>query len=85
MTVLSSSTRVPTRDAVYDNEGAVSDSEGSCDLRAEVNVPGGIDQIDEETTAVLLTLLLYEGQIMLGHLEVHRDGRGLDRDTTFLR
>ena len=45
---------------------------------------GGVDEVDEEAVAVLLTLLLDEGQIGVRHLEVHGDGGGLDGDAALL-
>ena len=44
----------------------------------------GVDEVDEEAVAVLLALLLDEGQVGVGHLEVHGDGRGLDGDAALL-
>ena len=35
---------------------------------------GGVDQIDQETFAVLLLLLLDELHVGVGHLEVHGNG-----------
>ena len=73
-----------TGHAVNDHEGAVGDPEGGSDLRGEVNVAGGVDEVDEEALAVLLALLLDEGQVGVGHLEVHGDGGGLDGDAPLL-
>ena len=39
---------VHTRDAVDYNEGSVSDTQGGGDLRREVNVAGGVDEVDKE-------------------------------------
>ena len=63
-----------TWDAIDDNEGTVCDTEGGCDFGWEVNVTGGVDQVDQETLAVLLLLLLHELQVGVGHFEVHGDG-----------
>ena len=63
-----------TWDAIDDNEGTVCDTEGGCDFGWEVNVTGGVDQVDQETLAVLLLLLLHELQVGVGHLEVHGNG-----------
>ena len=45
---------------------------------------GGVDEVDEEALAVLLALLLDEGQVGVRHLEVHGDGGGLDGDAPLL-
>jgi hypothetical protein len=70
-------------DGVDDDEGAVSDTEGSGDFGGEINVTGRVNQVDQEL--VLLNLL---GDILkiflLGKLSVQGDGRRLDGDTTFL-
>ena len=45
---------------------------------------GGVNEVDEEAVAVLLALLLDEGHVGVGHLEVHGDGGGLDGDAALL-
>merc|ERR1719174_2113500 len=68
-----------SRDTVHNNEGSVSDTEGGCDLGGEVNVAGGIDQVDQESELVsaislLGLLLLAEIKVLLLDVEVHGDG-----------
>jgi hypothetical protein len=38
-----------TFDTVNDDESTISDTESSSDFRREINVPGGIDQVDQES------------------------------------
>lgn len=38
-----------TFDTVNDDESTVSDTKSSSDFRREINVPGGIDQVDQES------------------------------------
>merc|ERR1712119_47538 len=78
-----------TRDTVNHNKGSVSYTEGSCHLGGEVNVAGGVDQIDQETSlkgaiGLLSTLLFNELKILGVHVEEHRDGSRLDGDTSLL-
>ena len=65
-----------TLDVIDDNECTISDSEGGSDFSGEVNVTGGIDEIDEISD--FLSFLEDVG------LEVHGDTGGLDGDTSFL-
>ena len=68
---------------VDDDKGTVSDTEGSSDLRREVNVTGRVDQVDQEVVLgdldgdVLKVLLILE-------LGVQGDGSRLDCHTTLL-
>lgn len=59
---------------VDNDESAVSDSECGSDLAWEVNVAGGVDQVDEEGLGVLLAGLLHKLKILFIHLEVQGDG-----------
>ena len=72
-----------TRDAVDDDEGAVGDPEGGGDLGGEVNVAGGVDQVDQEAVDALLLLLLDEVHVLLLHLEVHGDGTMIEYMVSF--
>ena len=72
-----------TGDTVDDDQGTVSDTESGSDLRREINVTGGIDQVDQELVTInslgnLLEILL------IGELGVEGDGGGLDGNATVL-
>ncbi|CAH0021957.1 unnamed protein product [Clonostachys rhizophaga] len=73
-----------TFDSVDDDEGTVSDTESSSNLRGEINVTGGVNQVDQE----VLTIGLLANDILdiLGVIKmtVQRDSSGLDGDTTLL-
>lgn len=56
-----------TRDAVHNNKSAVSDTESGGDLRREVHMAGGVDEVNEETILTLL-LLVGMGNEVLGFL-----------------
>merc|ERR1719341_1182053 len=78
-----------TRDTVDNDKSSVGDTEGSGHFAGEVNVAGGIDQVDEETWLVGAVLLLGNGlldesQILLIHVEEHGDSCGLDGDAPIL-
>lgn len=60
-----------TRHAVHHNQGSISDTESSSHFRGEVNVPWGIDQVDQETRAILG--LLNEGGVIFTQLVVQGD------------
>ena len=66
-----------TFDIVDDDKGTISNSEGSSDFSGEINVTGGVDEVDEET----FWLLIFVKDI---GLEVHGHTGGLDGDTSFL-
>lgn len=72
-----------TGDTVDDDQGTVSDTQSSSDLRGEINVTGGIDQVDQELRAIDLLGDLLE-ILLIGELGVEGDGSGLDGDTTVL-
>lgn len=61
-----------TRHTVHHNQGSVSDTEGSSHLRGEVNVPGWVNQVDQEAIPVLG--LLNEGQVIITELVEQGDG-----------
>jgi hypothetical protein len=72
-----------TRDTVDDDQSTVSDTESSSNLRREINVTGGIDQVDQELVTIdglgdLLQIL------RVGELGIQRDGSGLDGNATVL-
>jgi len=73
-----------TLNGVDDDESTVSDTEGSSDLRREINVTGGVDEIDQEVLAV--GLLANDILDILGVVEVtvQRDSGRLDGNTTLL-
>ena len=66
-----------TFDVVDDDEGSISDSEGSSDLGREVNVTWGVNEVDE--VGNLDTVV--GGDVSL---IVHGDSGRLDSDTSFL-
>ena len=72
-----------TGDTVDNDQGTVSDTQSSGNLRREINVTGGVDQVNQELVTInLLGNLL---QILgVGELGVEGDGSGLDGDTTVL-
>lgn len=72
-----------TRDTVDDDKGTISDTEGSSDLRREVNVTGRVDQVDQELRTVDL-LGDFLQVLLIGELGVKGDGSRLDGDTPIL-
>jgi hypothetical protein len=72
-----------TGDTVDNDKGTVSDTESGSDLRREINVTGGIDQVDQELVAIdsLGDLLKILG---IGELGVQGDSSGLDGNATVL-
>ena len=73
-----------TLDSVDDDKSTVSDSQSSSDLRGEIDVPGGVNQVDQEVLAVHLLANNVLQVIVVGERGVQGDGRGLDGDTTLL-
>ena len=73
-----------TFDGVDDDEGTVSDTEGSSDFRGEINVSGGVDEVDQETVAVSLLVNDVLDVLHIVELSVQGDGSGLDGNTTLL-
>merc|ERR1719220_1284354 len=73
-----------TRDTINDDKSSVGDSESGSDFRGEINVAGGVDQIDQETFGVFLQGLFDKRQILVLHLEVHGNSGGFDGNTSFL-
>ena len=67
-----------TFDAIDDDEGTISDTEGSSDFRGEIDVSGGVDEVDQEVAFVFLEA----GDEAFFDVVVHGDGGGLDGDTT---
>lgn len=72
-----------TRNAVDDDQGTVSDTESSSDLRREINVTRGVDQVDNELGAIDLLGDLLEVLLIL-HLGIQGDGRRLDGNAAIL-
>jgi hypothetical protein len=71
-----------TRDAVNDDEGTVSHTESGCHLRREVNVSGGINEVNKESISI--DFLLDVGKIICAQLVVQGNGCGLDGNATLL-
>eukprot|EP00042_Codosiga_hollandica_P038086 m.306022 g.306022 ORF g.306022 m.306022 type:complete len:541 (-) comp55303_c1_seq1:42-1664(-) len=71
-----------TADAVDDDQSTVGHAERSRHFGREIDVPGGVDQVDEESLAI--NGLLDEGDVLVGQLVVQRDGGGLDGDAAVL-
>jgi len=67
-----------TRHAVHHDQGAVSDTESGGHLGGEVDVAGGVNQIDQEATAAVA--LLDEGHVLLTQLVEQGDGAVAGRD-----
>ena len=67
-----------TFDAIDDDEGTVSDTEGGGDFGGEVDVSGGVDEVDQ----VVALVVLEAGDELFLDVVVHGDGGGLDGDTT---
>jgi hypothetical protein len=61
--------------AIDDDDGSVSNTESGSNLRGEINMSGGIDQVDQEWLSLSFAGL---------HLVEHRDSSGLDGNATFL-
>merc|ERR1712130_787722 len=66
-------------DAIDDHKGTISDTESGSDLGREIDVTGGIDQVDQETRhgGVIRTAVLF-------HLIVERHTSRLDGDASVL-
>lgn len=74
--------KLPELSKQLTNESTVSDTESSSDLRREVNVTGGVDQVDQEISAVGLLPTDVLEVIRVGKGGVQGDGSGLDSNTT---
>ena len=72
-----------TFDGVDDDERAIGDTESGRDLGREIDVAGRVDQVDQEVVLLRLDRDVLE-IALVGQTAVKRDGRGLDRHTTFL-
>ncbi|KAK1256398.1 hypothetical protein MKX07_008657 [Trichoderma sp. CBMAI-0711] len=73
-----------TLDGVDDDESTVGDTESGSDLGGEVNVTGGVDQVDKEVTAIGLLADNVLDVLLVLELAEQGDGGGLDGDTTLL-
>lgn len=72
-----------TGDTVDDDKGTVSDTEGSSDLRREINVTRRVDQIDQELVTVNLLGDILD-IILVGKVGIEGDGSRLDGNATIL-
>jgi len=66
-------------DAIDDDQSSVSDTEGRGDLRGEVDVTWGVNQVNQETR---ISIVL--GELVGGQLVEEGDTGGLDGNTTIL-
>ena len=73
-----------TLNGVDDDKSTISDSQSSSDLRGEINVPGRVDQVDQEVLAVDLLADDVLEVLLIGESGVQGDGGRLDGDTTLL-
>merc|ERR1719466_692511 len=71
-----------TANAIDNNQSSISNSESSSYLRREINVPGGVNQVNKETISVLC--LGNPFHISFIQLVVQGDGSGLDGNTSLL-
>lgn len=72
-----------TLDGVDDNQSTIGDTKSSSNLGREINVTGGVNQVDQEILAVGL-LADNVGNILVLDLTIQGDGGGLDGDTALL-
>eukprot|EP00126_Sphaerothecum_destruens_P001571 Sdes_comp14985_c0_seq1m3721 len=70
------------RNTINNDKRAISHTESSCDFGGEVNVPGGINQINEKSISFLF--LFNIGQISLAQFVVEGNGGGFDGDAAIL-
>ena len=70
-----------TGHAVHHDQGAISDTESSSHFRGEVNVPGGINEIDQK--AIAIDALLDEGRVGFVQLVEERDGAAAGREIEY--
>lgn len=73
-----------TLNGVNDDEGTVSDTQGSGNFRREINVAWGIDQVDQEISAISLLANNILDVLRILELTVQGDGSGLNGNATFL-
>lgn len=71
-----------TFDAVDDDKSTIGDTESSSDFRGEIDVTGGVNQIDQKVVAFGLLCDILD--VILGQLSVQGNGSGLDGDTPVL-
>lgn len=72
-----------TGDTVDDDQGTIGDTEGSSDLGGEVNVSGGVDQVDQELVTVDLLRDVLD-ILLVRQVGVQGDGSGLDGNASLL-
>jgi hypothetical protein len=73
-----------TLNGVDDNESTIGDTESSGNLRREINVTWGIDQVDQEVGTLGLLANDVLDVVLILELTVQGDGSGLDGNTTLL-
>lgn len=72
-----------TGDTVDDDQGTIGDTEGSSDLGGEVNVSGGVDQVDQELVTIDLLGDVLD-ILLIRQVSVQGDGSGLDGNASLL-
>ena len=70
-----------TGHTVHHDQGAISDTESSSHFRGEVNVPRGINEIDQK--AIAIDALLDEGSVVIVQLVEERDGAAAGRGVKY--
>lgn len=73
-----------TLDGVDDNESTISDTESSSNLGGEINVTGGVDEVDQELEAVGLLANDVLHLLLVFEVGVQGDGSRFDCDATLL-
>lgn len=71
-----------TGDTVDDDKSTIGDTESGGDLRREIDVTGGVDQVDQEVGSIVLLLDVLA--VLLEELGVQGNSSRLDGDTTIL-
>jgi hypothetical protein len=73
-----------TFDTVDDDKATISDTKGSSDLRREINVTRGVNQVKEEITALRVAILGEGLDLVFLEAEMQRDTSRLDGNGTVL-
>jgi len=68
---------------IDNNKGTVSHTKSSGDLRREIDVTGGVDQVDQEVVPFNFLRDIFE-IILIRHVSIQGDGGGLDSDASIL-
>lgn len=71
-----------TGDTVDHHQGTISHTEGSSHLGGEVDVPGGINQVDQKAIAIFA--LLDESHVIVTELVEHGDGTAKETIVIFM-